>query len=329
MIDSNSNPRSTRCRKTLSVQKMALLLTLLTFGCYRSKPATIDFGHGSIVLDKEYRFDERQTRREPESVRFMFTLVNDTHINGQTSYAENLMVSHLAPSLSEPDFRKLLNKGQFDVLSTKTPYSIEMDGNLEFQISSTIYERHPVTQPAILVRLIDYPNRRVIGWYGYTKHYKPAKAKEYLKQVLASVTLDPAVLDARFADYEKWKGNDWMGAYFDNQKLLAPALDTIGFETPFHQFIGDVSTWQSKGNLHLAIDGERPAYLHLVEVTGDQPCATINDISPDLRPGFKKIFEKQGLPTCFKVHKFNFWLPQPTEGNTILDWINTSLKRKP
>jgi len=271
---------------------MALLLTLLTFGCYKQKAITFDFGHGSIELPKDFRFDDRKTDRDPDSVRFTFTRVNDTHMNGQTSYAEYVVVSHLAPNLSEASVRQFLNKGRYDALSIKQPYSIEKDVGLEFQISSTQYERHPVSEPAIVIRLIDFPNRRVIGWYGYTKRYKLAKAKEYLKQILASLTLDPA-LDKRFADYEKWQGNDWMGAYFDNQKLLAPALDTIGLETPFQQFIGDVGNWQSKGNFHVAIDGERPAHLHLVEVTNTQPCSTMNDISPDLRLSFKQIFAKQ------------------------------------
>jgi len=27
------------------------------------------------------------------------------------------------------------------------------------------------------------------------------------------------------------------------------------------------------------------------------------------------------MPTCFKVHKLNFWLPLPKDGNAIKDWI--------
>lgn len=305
---------------------MALLLTLLTFGCYKQKAVTHDFGYGTIDLPKDYRFDSRKTERDPDSVRFTFTRVNDTHMNGQTSYAEYLVVSHLAPDLSEADFRAHLNRGRYDALTTRQPYSTETDGATEFQISSTLYERHPVTEPAMVIRLVDFPRRRVIAWYGYTKRYNLAKAKDYLRQIQTSLhwTVD---LDSRFPDYRKWQGNDWMDAYFENQKLLGPALDTLGLETPFQQFIGDVSSWQSKGNYHVAIDGERPATLHLVEVTDGQPCSALTDISPDLRLAFRQIFPKQKIPPCFKVHKLGFWQKFPGQGNAIRDWIQSRIQK--
>ncbi len=302
--------------------RMALLLSILTLGCFKQKAVTLDFGHGSISLHKDFRFEPREIQREPDSARFAFTRVNDTHINGTTSYAEKIVVSHLAPDIDQQAFRKLLNSGLYDALFTKQPFSIEHEDNLEFQISSTQYESHPVSEKAIVIRLIDFPRRRVIAWYGYAKRYKVLEAKTYLKQILASLTIDPN-LDTRFPDYKKWKGNDWMEAYFNNRDRFAEALDILGLTTPFQQFIGDLSNWESKDNWHVAIDGDRPSIIHLVQTNTQQPCSTINDISPILRRSFKQIFPKQNLPTCFKVHHFNFWQKLPGEGNPIADWVKS------
>jgi len=302
--------------------RMALLLSLLTLGCFKQKAVTLDFGYGTINLHKDFRFEPREIQREPDSARFAFTRVNDTHMNGQTSYAEKLVISHLAPDLDLQAFRKLLNSSHYDALPTKQPYSIEQEDNLEFQISSTQYERHPVSERAIVIRLIDFPNRRVIGWYGYAKRFKVPEAKAYLKQILTTLTIDKQI-DTRFPDYKKWEGNDWMEAYFNNRDRFAEALDILGLTTPSQQYIGDVSNWESKDNWHVAVDGDRPSLVHLVQTNVQQPCSTMNDISPILRRSFQEILSKLNSPNCFKVHHFNLWQKLPEAGNPIADWVKS------
>ncbi len=304
--------------------RMALLLSFLTLGCFKQKAVTLDFGHGTITLHKAFRFEPREIEREPDSARFAFTRVNDTHINGTTSYAEKIVVSHLAPDLDQQSFRKLLSAGHYDALalSIKQVFSVENEANLEFQFCSTQYERHPVSEKAIAIRLIDLPNRRVLTWYGYAKRYTLAEAKTYLKQILATVTIDPE-LDSRFPDYKKWEGNNWMEAYFDNRDRFAEALDILGLTTPFQQYIGDVSNWESKDNWHVAIDGDRPSLIHLVQTNTQQPCSSINDISPILRSSFQDLLTKQKRTNCFKVHHFNLWQKLPEAGNPIADWVQS------
>ncbi len=302
--------------------RTAFFLYLLTLGCFKQKAVTLDFGHGTITLHKDFRFEPREIQREPDSVRFAFTRVNDTHWNGQTSYAEKIVVSHLAPDLDPQAFRKLLNAGHYDAFFTKQPYSIEPQENLEFQISSGQYEQQPVSERAHVIRLIDLPNRRVIAWYGYAKRYKVPEDKTYLKQILASLTIDKQI-DTRFPDYKKWEGNDWMEAYFDNRDRFAQALDILGLSTPFQPYIGDVSKWESKENWHVAIDGDRPSIVHLVQSNTQQPCSTINDISPILHRSFQEILLNQKSRNCFKVHHFNLWQKLPEAGNPIAGWVKS------
>ncbi len=310
---------STSERKVI---RMSLLLSVISFGCYSSKPAAFDFGYGTVELPKAYRFDPRGTERLPDHVRFLFTRVNDTYWNGQTSYAENLVLSVINPNLSDATTRALINRGGLDALSTKQPFSSEIDSGLEFQIAAAHYERHPVNEAATVVRLIDRPRRRVLAWYGYNKHYSVAKAKSYLKEINNSIQIDPAIY-TRFPDYEKWKGNAWMDAYFENKTLLIEALKPYNLGLPFQQYIGDTSAWESHENLMVAIDGERPAQLHFVELHTGQPCSSLNEISPDLRLSFRESFQGKPLPACFKVHKLNFWIKHTGGPNPIEAWLRS------
>lgn len=305
--------------------RMALLLSLLTLGCYKSKPVTFDFGYGHLELNKDFRYDARRTERDPDSVRFTFTRVNDTHMNGQTSYAETVVLSQIHPNLPESEFRAYLNRGRYDALYTKQPWSIEMDGPLELQVSSTTYERHPVTEPAIVLRLIDKQNHRVLSWYGYAKRYKLADARQHVKAIYASLSVDP-VLYTRFADYTAWQGNGWMDAWFANKDSLIAALRAFHLDLPFQQYIGDTSSWQSGGKLFAAIDGERPSYLHVVQLADSGACSTLDDIAPPLRESFRQLFPKQVLPPCFRVHKLNLWQKMADSPNAIEAWMRESLR---
>jgi hypothetical protein len=299
---------------------MALLLTLLTFGCYRAKPVAVDFGHGRVMLPKEFRFDPNRTEREPDAVRWYFSRVNDTHMNGQTSYAEVIVLSALSPRMDEALLRGHLNRGRYDAMPTKQPWSVEQVEGVEMQFSTAMYERDPVKEKAIVARLVDWKRRRVLGWYGYQKHWSLESARAYLLGVYRSLELDQADLDGRFEGYERWEGNEWMDAYFENQTGLVRGLAALELARPFQSFIGSGSSWESKGNWHVAIDGERPAYLHLVEEVAGPECDGIEKVSPDLRAGLKRALGDRQV--CLRVYRENFWVKRDWEA-----WVKEKARR--
>jgi|GEM_PF-2360807 len=68
---------------------------------------------------------------------------------------------------------------------------------------------------------------------------------------------------------------------------------------------------------------DRPSLVHLVQTDTQQPCSTIDDISPILRRSFQEILSKQKSQNCFKVHRFNLWQKLPEAGNPIADWVKS------
>ncbi len=302
------------------------LLSLLTLSCFRSDPVEIDFGDGKIELPKKFQHRSGYTERDPDSVRHHFQLVNDTHWSGQTSYAEELVVSIFSPRLGPKEFGEKLAARRYDALSTIEPYSVEKESGLEWQFSTVVYGRHPVKEAAILVRLIDPARRVMLGWYGYQKRFPKAKAMEQLRAIHASLQVEES-LASRFEDYEKWAGNEWMEAYFANQPLLLEALRTIGLALPNQANIWTVSTWERKGRYLAAIDGEKPSYLHLVDLEAADGCAKASEIAPGLRYSFGQQFEGGKVPECFGLKKWNLWEKQGGAGNPILKWMEGPAKR--
>lgn len=93
------------------------LLSLLTLSCFRSDPVEIDFGDGKIELPKKFQHRAGYTERDPDSVRHHFQLMNDTHWNGQTSYAEGLVVSIFSPRLGQVEFGEKLAARRYDAVA--------------------------------------------------------------------------------------------------------------------------------------------------------------------------------------------------------------------
>ncbi len=287
--------------------KRLTLLGLLTLGCWREKTVPFDFGDGTIQLPEKFRQQHRATEREPDSIRHYFRRVYDTHLNGQTSYAEELVISRLAPTLAEQEFRQLLARGHFDAMTSQQGYETRMSDGWEWQFGERLYEQHPVKEPALVVRLIDWPRRAVLTWYGYRKHFDQTQAQAHLRTIYQSLVWLDADWAARFRQYEQWKGNGWMDAYFENLPQLTAALEKLGLKVPYQEYIGSVSNWERNGRWAAAIDGERPGHLHLVDLEATGTCSAREEISPDLRAGFAAL----GVAGCIRVHRLNLWEKQP------------------
>lgn len=298
---------------------------LSLFGC-QAKPIPLDFGHGIIHLDKKFRHRPDQTDYEPTHVKFYFTRVNDTHFNGQTSYAEELTLTTHAQPCSFP-------------LKAKSELTTSTDGPLDFQSATAQYDRDPIHEPALVLCLTNKSKNRSLSWYGYAKHYKLEAAKQYLKQIDATLELDP-ITQQSLESYKTWSGNAWMEAYFENKPKLIAALEKHGLEIPYQPYIGALSNWQpskTNQNLMAAIDGQRPAHLHIIESIANNPTTTLTyannrwrqqgptPISTDLLPELTAQLDKK-LTHNYKVCRFNLWQPLPKDGNAILTWLDQCRK---
>jgi hypothetical protein len=300
-----------------------LWASLLSLVGAQAKFVPLDFGYGVIHLDKKFRFRADQTDREPTHLRFHFTLVNDTHLNGQTSYAEELTLSVPAQPCRFP-------------LKASSAVQTLTEGSIEFQYAMAQYDRDPVHEAVIVGCLTNHAKSRTLSWYGFAKRYKAEAAKEYLMRIDASLEVDP-ISEAKWEEYRAWAANGWMEANFANKPKLIAALERQGFDLPYQPYIGALSTWQRKDGASVAIDGERPAHLHFVQAASTNPTTTLRfeagrwrqsgsvQISADLLPEFAEKLDKTRTHN-FRVCRFNLWQPLPQEGNAILTWLEQCRK---
>lgn len=298
----------------------SMLIALASlFGC-QAKPVSLDFGYGVIHLDKKFRHRADQNDHEPTYKAFHFTRVNDTHLNGQTSYAEQLVLSTPAQACK-------FQLNPTGAITEATP---------NFRFAAAQYDRDPVHVPAIVACLTNKAQNRSLSWYGFAKHYTPESAHKYLAQIDATLDLDP-IPPAIFEESQRWSGNAWMEAYFQNKPKLIEALEKQGLDLPFQPDIGALSTWQRKADIAAAIDGERPAHLHFVQAAGTKPTTTLRfeagrwrqsgsvKISADLLPEFAEKLDKSKSHS-YKVCRFNLWQKLPEVGNAILTWLEQCRK---
>lgn len=219
--------------------KLALLILILAaitaYACShrRRPPIAVDLdGIAEVHLPPDLRLDSRDTELTGDQTTFHFRRVNDTHLNGQTSYAELLTLSLLAEDLPATE---------------------------GFEIKETIYERHPVKEPAWRIRLTDPKAGVAIDWQGYKKHYTAEKAKAYVIQIRDSLhwKQDRA---AHFQSHRNWSTPKWPAVFRNNVQLLNAALSAIHFP-PVEQ-----GRWVTHQNWRYIIDNERPQRFHLVRV---------------------------------------------------------------
>lgn len=181
-----------------------------------------------VRLPEDLRLDAGRTEHTGDKSTFHFRRVNDTHLNGQTSYAELLSLSLLAEDMPCAE---------------------------GINIEETVYERHPVKEPAWRIRITDPKAGVAIDWQGFKKHYTAEKAKAYLYEIRDSV---------------KWKRDraghfrshrDWDVAHRErNLQLVAEALAMLGLP-PVEE-----GKWTAHGDWRYSIDNERPQRFHLVRV---------------------------------------------------------------
>ncbi|MBL8177212.1 MAG: hypothetical protein JNK48_21235 [Bryobacterales bacterium] len=215
---------------------VVLLVIAVAFVAYaccgrRRPPITVDLGGiAEVQLREDLRLDARDTEQNGDRATFRFRRVNDTHLNGQTSYAEQLTLSLLAPDLPAAD---------------------------SLDVQQSVYERHPVKQDAWRIRMTDAKTGIELDWTGYRKHYSRPQAEAHLRAIAGSLRWkqDRAT---HFAQHRDWSGADWPAVFRHNMATLNHALAA--------QRMPPVSTgqWTSHRQWLYAVDEERPQRFHLV-----------------------------------------------------------------
>ena len=194
---------------------------------------------GQVIVRSDLRIDPDWERSTGDSTKFEFRRVNDTHINGQTSYAEDMQLTLFAEDLEWE--------------------RIDPTGDVDWKITNEVYERHPVTEPSWRIVHLNREKRAIINWRGFRKHYDLPAAKQYVQRIMDSITITGNRRE-HFAAHRDWPANTWQ----QNHTANVVALERIFGKLPQGQ-------WQSEGIWHFTIDTERPRHFVLIRRIAKTP----------------------------------------------------------
>lgn len=211
----------------------------------------------TVSLPQKFIADGYEPERTPDRADYRFRRVNDTHINGQTSYAEDLTITVVAPDLPPARFDRMLRIGEIAGMG-RTPGLGEPDAEARrWLVRETVYEQHPVTEPSWLVRVDDAKRGIVLTWRGFKKQYTLEEAKLNLTTLIAAVSLSPAIAD-EFAKRRSWARSGWEPAYAVNSGVAAAVLNEFKLTLPASDSMTRNGRWR------IYLDDERPQQLHVV-----------------------------------------------------------------
>ncbi|QOY87422.1 hypothetical protein [Paludibaculum fermentans] len=311
------------------------------------KQTTVDLdGLATVKVPSDLRYDAEPVQRSGDTAQFQFRRVNDTHLNGQTSYAETMVITIAAPDLDRATFEAQRRQGLFDVTKASGTGATSTEGPLQWEIFQTVYERDPVKEPAHYLRLTDAEAGIVITWLGYQKQYTVEQARANLKYLRSTITVAPT----RAAYFEKlrdYKTNSRTAEAARNLELLSAALKELGFPP------ATVGQWTRHGTWRYTIDNGRPQQFQLVlpvnhmrmpdgafELKG--PLTSFKFIQnkywwqnnqgrggglipQDLLPGLVEEMTDREDVYFFSIHGLNLWKSYPGDGNPLLTELRSAI----
>lgn len=224
----------------------------------RQKQTSHQLGNvASLSLPAKFFSRNDEDEQTPDYSSHYYRKTNDTHINGQTSYAEEMTVTVVAPDLPPDRFDRLLATGELAGFG-RNPGLGEADADgRRWLVREVVYERHPVTEPSWQVRVDDQKRGLVIQWRGFRKHYTLEQAKTNLTELLASITISPALADD-FAKRRSWARSGWEAAFAANSAAAKTVLGEFKLELPASGAMTQSGKWR------LYLDDLRPQQLHIV-----------------------------------------------------------------
>jgi hypothetical protein len=258
----------------LAVLLAALLIVggcLVLVACFRRERDWSQAKSATAVLDQllevtlpeDLRYDARLLEQTPDMVQFTFQRVNDTHLNGMTSYAEALRIQVVAPDCPAETWERIL-KDWSPFRGRQGPPEIQNEGKVKWESRAGVYERDPVREPSWTLRLIDPEARLVLTWWGYQKQYTLEQARANLSYARGRMVLKQDVL-AYLRPHRPWAVESAEATFQANLAALRGALVELGFP-PLAQ-----SGWTRHGEWRYLIDQERPRQFQLVRMLGRTP----------------------------------------------------------
>ena len=215
-------------------------------GCFRRERlwAEVALGElGRLRTPAELRERPRDPDITQDYAAFTFQRVHDTHLNGQTSYAEELQITVFAEDLELEriergthafGYASILSRPKDDVVEQLTV------GHLQWKVTREIYERHPVREPSWRVLALDRERRVLLDWRGFQKKYNLAEAKQHVQSLLDALSLREGRKDF-FASRRDWPADSWRQNYDRNVAALGQAVKGGGGRTG----LGDLRSIQN------------------------------------------------------------------------------------
>ncbi|MGJ5815981.1 hypothetical protein [Paludibaculum fermentans] len=313
------------------------------------KQTTIDLdGLATVKVPTDLRYEPEPPHRDGDISRFLFRRVNDTHINGTTSYAETMIIAIAAPDLDRSTFAAQRRKGSFDVNKPPAPGQTSVEGALQWEIFQTVYEHHPVTEPAHYLRLTDAEAGIVITWLGYQKQYTVEQAKANLKYLRSTIAIGPNRAEY-FEKLRDYKTSDRDAERARNLELLSAALKELNFPPV------TAGQWTNHGAWRYSVDNGRPQRFYLVlpmnhmrmpdgAIDVDGPITTFKFVQnrywwqnnrgsggglipEEILPGFVEEMTDREDVYFLSIQTINLWKGYPGGGNPILTELRAAVDR--
>lgn len=225
-----------------------------------SRQATVEFaldGIGRVVLPKTMNDNADPTARTPDYNVYNFRKPYKSHLNGQSSIAENLSVYVFAPDFPRARFDAMLTEGQVSGFGKNPGSGTDGEHGLRWLVQEITYERSPVVEPSWNIRVDDRERGLVVTWRGFKKHYTLAQAKDNLASLFDRITIN-AGLAADFASRRSWPVSGWEASYATNLRVAKSVLAEKQFS------LEQTDSIASKGLWSFYLDDERPQQLHVI-----------------------------------------------------------------
>jgi hypothetical protein len=262
---------------------------LLLLGCFRRNQVWQEVALGELGrarIPEDLRLRPQEEKATQDYVAFEFQRIHDTHINGQTSLAEEMQITLFAEDLEWEriergtyhfGFATITRRPKDDVVEETT------DGPLRWKITREVYERHPVTEPSWRVLLLHREKRVLLEWRGFRKQYDLEAAKRNARQMMDSVTVS-GDRKAYFAIRRDWPADTWEQNYVENVAALRVVFGNLA-----------EGQWRSDGPWRFAIDRERPRRFLLMRRLGmtEKPDGPMDFRGPVTRFSFAKDYLRQ------------------------------------
>lgn len=208
----------------------------------KRKSAVVALGElATVRAPEDLRHRPIESQPDGDRETFRFERVYKHHINGQTSLAEQLSIT---------------------VFAEDAPFATG-DGRWGWDVVAETYERHPVTEPAWRIRLLDREAKTTLDWRGFQKEYSVETAKRNLLFLAQSITVRER--KQFFQARRDWPTDGWKENYTRNIARVGGELRALGMPPAV------VSEWVQFGDLRYTIDRERPQHLVLATLLGTEP----------------------------------------------------------